>query len=215
MDLMIVAAVFAATLLIANVLGSAYAGTYAVLVSLAACTWRLAAAHSSWLELGLRVPKSWLRTSLWSLALLVVTALVSLAIINPVARAAHWAPLDLSRFAGLHGNGHALLAWLLLAWTSAAIAEELVFRGFLISHLQQLWRATPAGRTLAVLMQAVCFGAAHYYLGPRGVVSAMVMGVVYGAMYVATDRNLPALVLAHGATDSLSLMAIYTGAAIH
>src|SRR6185312_16407348 len=163
MDLAIVIVVFAATLLTANVLGSAYAGTCAVLVSLAACTWRLAAAHLSWRDLGLRAPTSWPSIGLWLLVLLVASALVALAIIDPMARFAHWAPLDLSRFAGLRSDRRALVMWLLLAWTSAAIAEELVFRGFLISHLQNLWPAMPAGKALAVLIQAACFGAAHFY----------------------------------------------------
>jgi membrane protease YdiL (CAAX protease family) len=213
LDLLIVSAVFVATNLVGHSLNSAYAGTYALLTSFAACTWRLAVAHSSWRDLGLRLPSSWLRTILLAVALLVVSEVVALVTINPLARAAHWPPLNLSRFAGLRGNWHALLGWLTLAWTSAAIAEELVFRGFLISRLQTALRATPLHTVLVVLAQAVCFGAVHVYLGPRGVAIAITMGLLYGAVYVGTGRNLPALMLAHGATDSLSLIAIYAGAA--
>jgi membrane protease YdiL (CAAX protease family) len=67
------------------------------------------------------------------------------------------------------------------------------------------------GTTLTVLVQAVCFGAAHVYLGQRGVATAMTVGLLYGAAYFGTGRNLPVLMLAHGATDSLSLIAIYMG----
>jgi len=213
MDLLIVTAVFVVTYLAVQLLGYPSAGLYALLVCLAVATWRLAAAQSSWRDLGLRVPASWLRTALWSLALLVASALVAVLVIDPLARAADWPPIDLSRFAGLRGNWRVLLAWLLLAWTSAAMGEELLFRAFLISRLQMLFGSTPPGTTLTVLVQAVCFGAAHFYLGQRGVVTAMVVGLLYGAVYLRSGRNLPALMLAHGTTDSLSLVALYFGAA--
>jgi membrane protease YdiL (CAAX protease family) len=213
MDLLIVTAAYAVTYLGARLLGSSYAGLCALLACLAVATWRLAAAQSSWRDLGFRVPGNWLRTTLWSLALLVATALVGALIINPLARAAQWPPMDLSRVAGLRGNWHALMAWLLLAWTSAALAEELVFRAFLISRLQMIFGSAPLGTALTVLIQAVCFGAAHFYLGQRGVATAMAVGILYGATYLRSGRNLPALMLAHGTTDSLSLVALYFGAA--
>jgi CAAX protease family protein len=213
MDLLIVTAVFVVTYLAAQLLGFPSAGLYSLLACLAVATWRLAAAQSSWRDLGFRRPANWLRTALWSLALLVASALVVALIINPLARAAHWPPMDLSRFAGLQGNWHVLLVWLLLAWTSAAMGEELLFRAFLISRLQRLFGSTPLGTTLTVLVQAVCFGVAHFYLGQRGVATAMVVGLLYGAVYLRSGRNLPALMLAHGTTDSLSLVALYFGAA--
>ncbi len=212
MDLLIVAAVFVGTSVLAHLLGSAHAGTYAMLVSLAACSWRLAVTQSSWRDLGLRVPNRWLRTILLSIMLMMASQLVVLVVVEPLARAAGWPPLDVSRFAGMRGNWHALLAWLLLAWTSAAVAEELVFRAFLISRLQMLLGATRIRSGLAVLAQAVCFGVAHFELGPRGVAIATTVGVLYGAVYLGTGRNLPALMLAHGATDSLSFIALYAGA---
>ena len=214
MDLLILGVFLAATYVVAHSLGSAYAGMYAMLVGVIVCSWRLAIAHSSWRDLGLRAPKSWPRTIVASLALLVASELAGLLIIGPLARAAHWPPLDVSRFAGLGGNWHALLGWLLGAWTSAAIGEELIFRGFLISRLQMLWGGTRAAALLAVVTQAICFGVAHLYLGQRGVVTAMVIGLLYGAVYVRTGRNLFILIIAHGATDSMSLIAIYAGAVV-
>jgi membrane protease YdiL (CAAX protease family) len=212
MDLLIVGVSLAMTYLVAHSLGSANAGIYATLVGILICTWRLAIAHSSWRALGFRAPKSWPRTIVLSIALLVASELAGLLIVGPLARAANWPPLDISRFAGLGGNWHALLGWLLVAWTSAAIGEELIFRGFLISRLQTLWGETRVATLFAIVTQAICFGVAHLYLGQRGVVTATVIGLLYGAVYVGTGRQLPILVLAHGATDSTSLIAIYAGA---
>jgi len=211
-DLLIVGVVFVATYVVAHLLIPAYAGPVTLILTLVVCTWRLAVAHSSWGDLGLRPPERWLRTILWAFGLLVASELAALLIVNPIAQAADLPALDISRFAGVRGNWRALLGWLLVAWTSAAVAEELVFRGYLLSRLQILFGATPLGITCAVLLQAACFGAGHVYLGSRGVLIATVMGLLYGAAYVGTGRNLPALMLAHGATDSLSLISIYAGA---
>jgi CAAX protease family protein len=110
------------------------------------------------------------------------------------------------------GNWRVLLGWLLVAWTSAAIGEELVFRGFLISRVQMLLGASPMAKMLAVLAQAIGFGAGHAYLGVHGMVATAVVGVLYGVTYFATGRNLPALILTHGVTDSLGLIGVYAGA---
>jgi membrane protease YdiL (CAAX protease family) len=213
MDVLIVTATYLAIYLAAKWLDFAYAGSAALLVCLAIATWRLAAARSSWRELGLRRPASWLRTLFWAIALLVASEAVGLLIIVPLARAAEWAPLDLSRFAGLRGDWHRLAWWLLVAWTSAAIAEELVFRAFLMSRLQILFGTKPLGIALTIIVQAAAFGVAHFYLGARGMATAALLGLLYGAVYLRSGRNLPAVVLAHGTTDSLSLVALYLGAA--
>lgn len=213
MDLLIATVAFVATYLAAQWLASPYAGPFALLACLAAATWRLAVAQSSWRDLGLRLPKSWLRTLLWAVALLVASELAGALVIAPLARAAQWAPMNLSRFAGLHGNWQVLAAWLLVAWTSAAVAEELVFRAFLMSRLQMLFGSKPAGIALTIIVQALCFGVAHFYLGSRGMATAALLGLLYGAVYLRSGRNLPAVMLAHGTTDSLSLMALYFGAA--
>jgi membrane protease YdiL (CAAX protease family) len=111
----------------------------------------------------------------------------------------------------LSGDPWTLFGWLLVAWTSAVIGEELIFRAFLISRLQMLWSETRVATLFAIITQAIFFAVAHVYLGQRGVVTATAIGLLYGAAYVGTGRQLPALMLAHGATDSLSLIAIYTG----
>ncbi len=213
MDLLITTFVFVATYLAAQWLGVPYAGPGALLACLAAATWRLAVAGSSWRDLGLRVPASWLRTLLWALALLVASELAGLFVIAPLARAADWAPLNLARFAGLRDDWQVLAMWLLMAWTSAAVAEELVFRAFLMSRLQSVFGAKPAGIALTIIVQATAFGVAHFYLGARGMATAGLLGLLYGAAYLRSGRNLPAVMLAHGTTDSLSLVALYFGAA--
>jgi uncharacterized protein len=52
---------------------------------------------------------------------------------------------------------------------------------------------------------------AHAYLGAKGVATATLVGLIYGAWYVMRGRNLWPLIIAHGLTDMVSLLAIYAG----
>jgi hypothetical protein len=106
-----------------------------------------------------------------------------------------------------------LAGYLLLVWASAAFGEELVFRGFLLTRLEILLGSGLTATATAVTGQALLFGVAHWYLGLRGVSTAALIGLAYGVVYVCNARNLAPLIVAHGLTDSLSLIAIYSGIA--
>jgi membrane protease YdiL (CAAX protease family) len=193
-------------------------GTFALLATLVFATWRLATAAGSgwtgaWASVGLRTPPSWLRLLLWVIGIYVAVIATNIAIVVPLGRALGWAPLDLSRFAGLQGNPARLALWLLVAWTTAAVGEELVFRGFLLTRLQTLFGPEPVAIAAAVVLQAALFAVGHAYLGIRGTVSAGVVALVFGTVYYFNGRQLLPLMVAHGLIDSVSLLAIFAGAA--
>ena len=186
-------------------------GTVAVIGGIAAASWRLAARGSSWQAVGVRVPESWRHAVLWTIGLYAATALLVAFVVTPLSNASHWPAMDLSRFSALRGNAVALTGWLIVAWISAAIGEELLFRGYLMAQLLAEPGKGWCRVASAVMIQAALFGVAHAYLGLRGVLTAGCVGLVYGAVYLCNGRNLVPLILAHGLTDSLSLVAIYLG----
>lgn len=79
---------------------------------------------------------------------------------------------------------------------SAGIAEELVFRSFLIPALQSatnsLW--------LAVALSSSAFGLIHSYQGASGALRASFLGLLLALPFVATGSVLPAMT-AHAAID--------------
>jgi uncharacterized protein len=94
----------------------------------------------------------------------------------------------------------------LLEWSSiivAPIAEEMVFRGYLLERLEQL-----SGRIdVAVAISCVLFGLWHYPLwGVQNVAVSGTWGILAAMLYV-WRRNLPACIAMHFLTD-----AIVTGA---
>ena len=188
------------------------AGSSAVIVGLAIATWRLRVHGEGWRQIGLSKPPSLGRTLLEVVALYALVLIGMLLIVEPLARALGWRPLDLTVFANLRGDALALAKMILIAWTTAAIGEELLFRGFLLARLEQLLGNRRISIALAVVLQAALFGVAHAYLGPRGIASAALVGLIYGTWFMLRGRHLWPLIVAHGLTDTVSLFAIYAGA---
>ena len=66
---------------------------------------------------------------------------------------------------------------------------------------------------LALFGQALIFGALHAYQGAGGAILAALTGLMLGFVYLLGNRNLWACIILHGMIDTISLTAIYLGAA--
>jgi membrane protease YdiL (CAAX protease family) len=84
-----------------------------------------------------------------------------------------------------------------------ALAEETIFRGYLILR----FRAITASRTAAVVLSAVIFSLGHGYEGSAGVVTVGVMGAVFALIYL-WRRSLVAPVVMHFLQDFLSIILV-------
>lgn len=169
--------------------------------------------NGSWLAMGLRLPKSWKKTVLLGLAAAAVRILLGQLVIDPLT--AHvWPPA-----AGPKGMntiaGHPLVAleWLTLVWTFAALGEEIGYRGYLLNRAADVGGRWKAADWLAVLASAALFGLGHYYKGWAGVIDSGMAGLVLGAAYLGSKRNLWVCVLAHGFIDTFAVLALYFGLA--
>jgi membrane protease YdiL (CAAX protease family) len=86
----------------------------------------------------------------------------------------------------------------LLVVARAAVAEEIVFRGYAIERLEYLTRS----RAAAVVISSVAFGLAHARgWGAVQIVPTAIAGLIFGVLYLQR-RNLPANVVAHFFTDA-------------
>lgn len=91
-------------------------------------------------------------------------------------------------------------------WIGAAIGEEVFFRGFLLSEFTTLFGGGRRALTLAVLAQAVWFGAGHASQGVSGMIMTGAIGVVLGWFYVTRARRaLIPLIIGHGMFDTVAL----------
>lgn len=117
------------------------------------------------------------------------------------------------RWGDIHGNWPLLLLWLGIAWLSGGFAEEMFFRGYLVTRLRTLFSDTRAASVAAVVLSAAFFGYGHmYYQGLRGLVTTGAIGIAFGTMYLLLRRNLWPIILVHAVVDSITFIAFFTGA---
>lgn len=190
-----------------------FLGRMAVLIALA--TWLLRLRKLRWADLGLRRP-GWLRFGLSIIAGLALTVAVAALVGLGLSRAGLPAA-SYTMFAPLQGNLPEYLFWLLpVTWLSAAVGEELLFRGFVRDALERLLGGSKTVPALAAIVaQAVLFGLLHLYQGAGGAVMAGSIGLVLGAVWLFSGRNLWAGIVVHGLVDSTAMTAIYLGAVHH
>lgn len=210
LDILILAAGYLAAYFGSQSLGLPTPGVLAVVVCVLLAWWRLRASGQTFASVGLRRPTGWVGVLVGVVVLYLTCVIGVIVIISTIARTLGWPPLDISRFADLPGHPAKLATMLVLVWTTAAFGEELVFRGFLLDRIESLLGGKGGARTfVAVAAQAAIFGSAHAYLGRVGMATAALVGTVYATWFVLRGRNLWPLIIAHGITDTISMIAVY------
>jgi membrane protease YdiL (CAAX protease family) len=164
-----------------------------------------------WGVIGLRRPVSWRRTVLIALAAAAARILLGQFVIDPLT--AHFWPPSIapSGVNEIAGHGWVALRWLLLVWTFAAFGEEISYRGYLVTRAADVGARSKASYWIAVLLVSVLFGYGHYYKGPSGIVDSGMAGLILGAAYLLSGRNLWVCILAHGFIDTAMVIAVFFG----
>jgi membrane protease YdiL (CAAX protease family) len=167
--------------------------------------------NGSWTAMGLRWPASWRRTVLIALTAAAVRLLLGALVIDPIT-AHFWPPQNLPSGADqIAGHVMVALRWLLLIWTFAAFGEEIGYRGYLINRAADVGGRSKAADWVGVLVVSVLFGYGHYYKGPAGIIDSGMAGLILGATYVLSGRNLWACILAHGFIDTFGVVCMFFG----
>lgn len=107
----------------------------------------------------------------------------------------------LPSFLDIHGMGEVFLAFILVV--VVAIAEEIIFRGYLILRL----KAVTGSVTWAVFLSAFIFSLGHGYEGTAGVVTVGIIGVIFGFIYV-WRKSLLAPIIMHFLLDFVGIVVI-------
>lgn len=200
LEIVLVAVIF---LSIRRFLGIKYAAQIAELISLVAITYFIKARGVSWYELGLRPPSKWLLAVLYFVLCVASIALLFNFVIQPLFPHGandinHGEPVSLNEM---------LFQLIIIGIGAAAIGEEMLFRGFLLNQLNQIFGKSHLATIAAIALQAFIFGVLHS--GVQGMVSAGVIGVILGIFYVLSGRNLLVVMAAHAVPDVLSIISSY------
>ena len=148
-------------------------------------------------DLGLRRPRRWLPVPIWAFGILVVFVVAQNVVPPLVAPFFDLPQPDMSRYDAVRGNAAAAVSLAIVLPLTAAIPEEILYRGFLIERLARLFAETRGATVLAVLIQALIFGSVHFQWGAGGIVFAAIMGAVWGFAFLLCGRNLWITIIAH------------------
>jgi membrane protease YdiL (CAAX protease family) len=159
-----------------------------------------------WKRPGLALPSSWIRTFLWAVATVIVLLVGSELVVQPLAHHFWPEPEHVSSIIKTQGGWKNLLRSLAIVWGFAGFGEELGYRGYLLNRAADLGNRSQVAYVVAMIYVAVLFGIGHWYKGPAGVADSTFSGLVLGATYLLTGRNLWAPILAHGMKDTVAVI---------
>jgi membrane protease YdiL (CAAX protease family) len=160
-------------------------------------------------DLGFRAPKRWVTVPLWVLGIFVVFVVAQGIVPVLVAPFFEMPQPDLSRYDVIRGNPAAALLFAVLLPFTAAIPEEILYRGFLIERLRRLFGGSGVSAVFAVLVQALVFGSVHFQWGLGGVFVTSIMGAVWGFAYLLCGRNLWIVIIAHSTAHVALVTQLY------
>ena len=163
----------------------------------------------SWREFGLERPKSWIRTVVTALGGVILLHVLIGILLMPAVVDLTNQPLDIRRFDPIRGNLPALIGGLVIVWIVAAFFEEMVFRGYFLNRIADLFEKKSLGLAVGVFVSSLIFGAGHMYQGISGVILTGCVGIIYSLIYFFNQRNLWALVLTHGLYDTSAFLIIF------
>lgn len=164
-----------------------------------------------WAAMGLKRPSSWRRVVLIAVAAAVVRMLLPELVIEPITARFWPAATAPSGVEDITGNVWMALKWLGIVWTFAAFGEEIVYRGYLLIRAADMGKRSPAAYWIGAVLVAILFGYGHYYKGPSGIIDSGFAGLVLGAAFILSGRNLWAGILAHGLIDTVGVVGLYFG----
>ncbi len=163
---------------------------------------------AGWGSLGLRKPaNAWiaiagavaLYAANWALSRWALPALAELV-----------QPTQQPSFLGyIRGNFEAFALWVAIGWIVGGFMEEMLFRGFLLTRVSQLFPDPAAGLAVGVVAQALLFGALHLYAGTFAFLFAAIMALTSGIFYLILGRNLWPLIAVHGVWNSVAMWGVY------
>jgi len=70
---------------------------------------------------------------------------------------------------------------------AAGFCEEVIYRGFMITYLQELLGAGPLATAGVLVIPAVSFGLGHFYQGGKATVKIILMAILFGFFYLRTE----------------------------
>ncbi|GAA4276550.1 hypothetical protein GCM10022259_12740 [Aquimarina mytili] len=120
-------------------------------------------------------------------------------------------PIDYSEFEIYKGNLPAILGLFVYVWLSAAFAEEIVFRGYLMRQFTKFFGSSKISLVINILLFGFLFGWVHAYQGISGQISTGIIGMILALIFHFRKNDLWFNIAVHGFIDTVALVYMYYG----
>jgi len=165
----------------------------------------------TWRSLGWGLYRSWALTVALGVLFGLANELLELFVTQPLlVHFFHRWP-DLYDLRPLVGNPKMLLVSLILTWTLVAFGEELVYRGYLMNRVADLFARTRMAWALSLILTSLLFGFSHFDQGLIGQIENVIGGFLLAIFYLACGRKLAVPIVAHGVQDTIDVVLIFLG----
>lgn len=165
-----------------------------------------------WDHIGLQLQHSRMRSFIYSL-LVFAGAMLAFGVGSAIMINFTGLPVqaDFSNYQYLQGNLPMLLLGLAGVFIASSFGEEIIYRGFLITRIEEMGTTSKSWTYIAVLVSSVIFALIHVEWGPTGMVQTGFMGLALGASFLLLNRNLWILIWAHAYMDTILFIQLYLG----
>lgn len=160
-------------------------------------------------DIGFKRPRRWSTVPLWVVGIL--GAFAAMQALAPIlaSRFVELPAPDLSRHNPVAGNLREALFMVLVLPFTASIPEEIIYRGFLMDRLTNIFGAGVGGALMTVAAQSALFGSVHFGWGVGGMIMTTMMGAVWGTAFLLCGRNLWIVIIAHSAGHIAMVAQLY------
>ncbi len=118
-------------------------------------------------------------------------------------------PVDYSSFEVLKNNYSLYIKYVIYVIISAAIGEEILFRGFVFRQLNIVLNKVKFKTEIITIISALLFSLPHFYQGFTGLIITFIFGILFAIIYVKSNYNLWTSIITHGIIDVIFLTLAY------
>lgn len=116
---------------------------------------------------------------------------------------------DISSLEDIKHNTTGFIVMLIVVWTLVAFGEEILFRGYYLKWIAELFGDSKRSWMISAIVSAIYFGASHYYQGISGILGIIPFAFIYSLIYLKNKDNLWLLICMHGFHDTIGLTFLY------
>lgn len=160
-------------------------------------------------SIGLKRPKNLALLIIVTVFLGVFIELTMEILANPIIEKLTNSKIDLSEVEMASIGDY--LTWIVIGFVLGGLLEEILFRGFLITRISKFINKNKTNDILALIITSILFGLCHLYQGWSGVISTGIIGLIFGIIFLAFNKNLWYSILTHGFVNATALTILYFG----